>query len=265
MARVALGQFSIEVAIEGSGEAVLLLHGFPTTNLLWREVSPRLAAAGYRTISPDLVGFGRSEAPKGLDLHMTNQAQWMLELMDAVGVEHSFVVAHDVGSAAAQIMVARAPERVRALVLIDGVHGDQWGMEAVESIRSFDPSAASRLFQLLVRRIRRQWTTSDIPEDVIRQMMAPYEGQDGGERLIRMAQSLDPKHTVAIVEELKRRPVPSLVLWGDRDPFLSVDGVARPLADLLHAKLQILAGGHFLPMDQPEAVSEEIIRFFKNS
>ena len=55
----------LNVYVEGDGEPVLLLHGFPDSNNLWRGVIPRLAKAGYRVIAPDQRGFGESEAPEG--------------------------------------------------------------------------------------------------------------------------------------------------------------------------------------------------------
>jgi len=85
----------------GKGTPVLLLHGFPATRYLWSGVAPLLAAAGCRVLVPDLVGYGASEAPVGVHVDMASQARWMLEMLDALGVARTVVVAHDVGSAAA--------------------------------------------------------------------------------------------------------------------------------------------------------------------
>ena len=263
MARVALAQVAVEVWEEGRGVPVLLLHGFPTTNLLWKKVVPALVRAGCRAIAPDLLGYGRSEAAAGVELDMLSQAEWMLRLMDESGIDRALLVAHDVGSAAAQIMVARAPHRFHGLMVIDGVCGDQWGLDALESIRSFDLSAAASLFRLLVRRMSRQWTTA-VPEELVRQMLAPYEGAEGGARLIRAAQALNPQQTLAVVEELKRKRVQSRVLWGDRDQFLVADEVGRPLAEMLGTKLKVIDGGHFLPLERPAEVAAEIQAFLRD-
>ncbi len=56
---------NLNVLVEGAGEPVLLLHGFPDSNYLWRGVIPRLVDAGYQVIAPDQRGFGESDAPKG--------------------------------------------------------------------------------------------------------------------------------------------------------------------------------------------------------
>jgi pimeloyl-ACP methyl ester carboxylesterase len=88
----------------GEGAPVLLLHGFPATRSLWSQVAPALAAAGFRALAPDLVGYGDSNASAGVRVDMASQACWMLALLDALGLARVAVVAHDVGSAAAQIM-----------------------------------------------------------------------------------------------------------------------------------------------------------------
>src|SRR5260370_38464625 len=219
MARVTLGPITIELWEEGKGQPILLLHGFPTDTVLWHSVVPPLVAAGCRSLAPDLVGFGHSDAPDGVPIDMGSQAGWMLSLLDLLEIQRVLLVAHDVGTAVAEIMVARAPERILCSVLIDGVYADRWGLQALESIRSFDPTAADSLFRILVRRMHRQWTT-EVSEHVIRRLLAPYEGAAGGARLIRAARNFDPQQTVVILDVLMRQPVPSRVLGGEQAPFL---------------------------------------------
>src|SRR3977135_3764389 len=115
MGRVRLPGLELEVRDEGSGPPALLLHGFPTTNRLWDGVIPVLRDAGLRCIAPDLAGYGLSDSPGG-EPGMERQAGWRAQLLDALGVETALIVAHDVGSAAAQILVAPDPRRARGLV-----------------------------------------------------------------------------------------------------------------------------------------------------
>src|SRR5438105_3805662 len=176
MRSVSAGGVTFELDDTGSGDPVLLLHGFPTTRLLWRDVVPHLTAAGFRALAPDLVGYGGSRAAPGAPVDMASQAGWLLELLDGLGIDKAFVVAHDVGSAAAQILLARAPERVRALVVTDGVYAGEWAMEAVAPIRDWAPAEAGRLQRLLVRRVRMSGGQARAPEDRVREMLAPYEG-----------------------------------------------------------------------------------------
>jgi pimeloyl-ACP methyl ester carboxylesterase len=244
MATVAFPGVTLELDDVGKGEPVLLLHGFPASRQLWAQV----ALPGFRVLAPDLAGYGESRAAPGLDIGMAAQARWMLQLLDRLGIGSASVVAHDVGSAAALILLALAPERVRALVVIDGVYKSEWAMSAVESIRNWDPAKAARLPPVLTRRLGKA-------------VMTGYEGEEGGLRLIRAARDLRPAETA----DLRLERVPALVLWGERDAYLPIESVARPLAEQLGAPLRILPGGHFLPLDSPREVAEELLEFLTRS
>jgi pimeloyl-ACP methyl ester carboxylesterase len=244
---------SVCLECDGEGFPLLLLHGFPATRRLWSHVAPQLVSAGYRVLVPDLVGYGDSEAPSGLGIDMASQAGWMLELLDCLGVARPAIIAHDVGSAAAQLMVANAPERIRGLAVLDGVYGAEWAMHAISSIQDWDPGDAHRLFPVLARQLAKS--------AALREMLAAYQGEQGGLRLIRAARDLDPGQTAAIGERLRTSGVPAIVLWGERDEFLSIQGVGQPLAELLHASLVRLPGGHFTPLDCPTEVAGALRTF----
>lgn len=253
MAVIQVADVRIALDDAGEGAPVLLLHGFPSTRRLWSRVAPSLVEAGFRVIVPDLVGYGESEAPAGVRVDMGSQSRWMLQLLDSLGIARAVVVAHDVGSAAAQLMMAGSPERVRAIAVLDGVYAGEWAMEAVTSIQTWDAVAAGRLFPVLARRLAKSGG--------LREMLAAYEGEQGGLRLIRAARDLDPRQTEHIGEALRASGAPALVLWGEHDAFLPIDTVARPLAELLGAGLVVLPGGHFTPVDCPGEVAAELRDF----
>jgi pimeloyl-ACP methyl ester carboxylesterase len=170
-----------------------------------------------------------------------------------LGIARTVVVAHDVGSAAAQLLLSMAPQRVRGFVVLDGVYAGEWAMEAIASIQTWDAADARRLFPVLARRLGK---SADM-----REMLTAYEGEEGGLRLIRAARDLDPGQTLHIGATLGEIGAPALVLWGDHDDFLPVDTVARPLAELLGAALIMLPGGHFTPLDCPQQVAGALIDF----
>lgn len=235
----------------GAGPAVLLLHGFPSTRHLWSGVVPVLVNAGFRVLVPDLVGYGSSDAPEDVPIDMASQARWIREMFDALGVSRAVVAAHDVGSAAAQILVATEPHRIRGLAILDGVYREEWAMGAVAGIQKWHPADAHRLFPVLARRLGKN----------LRAMLEAYEGKEGGLRLIRAARDLDPRQTRDTGEALRTCRVPALVLWGAQDSIFPVDTVARPLAELLQAKLVLLPGGHFTPVDCPLEVGATLRDF----
>src|SRR5947209_3043456 len=230
----------------GKGPPVLLVHGFPTSRRLWLGVTPQLVQAGLRVIAVDLAGYG--DSPGAPDVGMENQAGWLLELLDERDLRQVTLIAHDVGTAAAQILTVRAPDRVRELVLMDGVYETEWAMGAVESIRTWDPDQAARLQPVLARRLRS-----------IAELLGAYAGEEGGRRLIHAARCLDPRETAGITARLRATGVPIHVIWGAGDGYLPLETVGRPLADALDARITVLPGGHFLPLDNPERVVAELL------
>jgi pimeloyl-ACP methyl ester carboxylesterase len=150
-------------------------------------------------------------------------------------------------------MTVSAPQRVRGLAVLDGVYADEWAMDAIASIRTWDPSQAHRLCPVLVRRL------GNTP--AMRELLSAFEGEQGGLRLIRAACDLDPRQTEDIGEALRASGVPAVVLWGERDQFLPIDTVARPLAQLLGAPLILLPGAHFTPLDCPAQVAAALRDF----
>ena len=95
----------------------------------------------------------------------------------------------------------------------------------------------------------------------MREVLDAYRGEEGGLRLIRAARDLDPRQTEHLAEALRRSAVPALVLWGERDQFLPLATVGRPLAELLDAELVVVPGGHFTPLDCPGEVAGALCAF----
>jgi pimeloyl-ACP methyl ester carboxylesterase len=123
MNHVTVGDLTFAVQDEGSGPAVLLLHGFPDSHELWRNQVPVLVDAGYRVIAPDLRGFGESSKPAEAERYgLLDIAGDVIGILDSAGVERAHVVGHDWGAALAWAMAAFVPDRVDHLVAMSVGH-----------------------------------------------------------------------------------------------------------------------------------------------
>lgn len=110
----------IHVAEKGEGPPVLLLHGFPEFWWSWRHQMEALAAAGYRAISPDLRGYGDSDAPPEVgDYDIHHLVQDLAGLLDHLGVNKLPVVGHDWGSILLWQWALLQPERVAAVMSLN--------------------------------------------------------------------------------------------------------------------------------------------------
>ena len=110
----------INVAIEGEGPAVFLLHGFPDSSALWRDVMPVLVEAGYQVIAPDQRGFGESDAPLGVKQYrMVTIVSDAITVLDALGISKAHLVAHDWGAIIGWTLAGQHGERFYSERLVD--------------------------------------------------------------------------------------------------------------------------------------------------
>jgi pimeloyl-ACP methyl ester carboxylesterase len=126
--RVEVNGIGLEVQDRGEGTPVVLLHGWPDSHRLWRHQVPALNAAGFRTIAPDLRGFGATDAPAdvadyGLDRTIADVAG----VLDHFGVERAHVVGHDWGAPVASLLATFMPQRVDRLVALSVGHPRAFG------------------------------------------------------------------------------------------------------------------------------------------
>ena len=112
----------IDVAVSGSGPAVLLLHGYPETKLMWRHVAPVLAQR-FTVVAPDLRGYGDSEKPVSTEDHAPYSkramAADMAAVMTALGHRSFSVVGHDRGARVGHRLARDYRDRVTKLSVLD--------------------------------------------------------------------------------------------------------------------------------------------------
>ena len=109
----------MHIAEKGQGPVVLFLHGFPELWNSWRHQIHALSSLGYHAVAPDLRGFGDTEAPTSITNytcdHIVND---LVALIDSLGVEQVFLVAHDWGAIMGWYLCLFKPERVKAFVCL---------------------------------------------------------------------------------------------------------------------------------------------------
>lgn len=240
----------------------VLLHGIPGSAQTWRAVADRLSR--HEVLVPDLLGFGDAPVPDCDDaLLAPSQAAHVEALLDRNGVHRAVVVGHDFGGPVAAHLYRRAPERVAAMALfatnafpdtpipfplsmldVPGLGG------IVERTLFSRPS-----LQLMVRR--------GIGSSPFRPRMHRYIASRQARRSIAtiFAASLRRLEELyaPVAETLATVRVPTLVGWGDRDPFFPV-AVGRRTADLIPgAAFRLYDGaGHFLPEERSDELAADL-------
>ena len=116
--KVKVGDLQVAYREEGSGEPLLLIHGWPLSSLTWRKVVPKLSL-DVRCIAPDLLGAGETLDDPGRDHGLPAQARLVEGFMDAMGLAKATVIGHDSGGTVARMVAIAIPDRVGRLVLAD--------------------------------------------------------------------------------------------------------------------------------------------------
>lgn len=242
----------------GAGEPIVLIHGFPTSGHLWSDVVPELPA-GHRVVVLDLLGFGRSDPPRGHAVDIRSHAERLMSVLDHLGINYACLVGHDIGGGIAQYAAIRYPHRVSRMALVSSVAFDGWPSREVRIARAMLP---------LTRHLPPSWILSVVRTDLLRGYsdhergtheidlyLRPFSESAGRDTLVRHLQQLDSRDTAALAPRLKDVVCPTAVLWGDQDPFLPHALGARLAAAIPGATFDLVQGaGHFLPEEHPGAV-----------
>jgi len=125
-----VGDATIDALVAGpsDGEAVLLLHGFPSTNYQWRFQMVALADAGYRVIAPNQRGYSAGARPPDIvDYRIDLLAQDVVDIATAAGIDRFHVVGHDWGAAVTWMVAINHPERLVSLTAVSVPHPAAYG------------------------------------------------------------------------------------------------------------------------------------------
>ena len=264
------GRLRLHVAEAGSGEPVLLLHGWPQHWYLWRDVIPSLAPHA-RVICPDLRGFGWSGVPRG-GYDRETMAKDVLALMDELGLERVRLAGHDWGGWIGFLLALRHPDRIERLLACSIVPPwparDARGLLGIWRLAYQLPLAAPGVGRgPLGRRIARFALGSADPpmgDEVKSAFLDRLAGERGraSELLYRtfLLRELGPVAAGRYsADELR---VPALILAGDRDPAIPARQVSRAAEESRAVELELVEGaGHFLVDERPQLVAERALSF----
>ena len=253
---------------EGEGPPVLFFHGEPTWSYLWRKVMPPVLEAGYRSIAPDLAGFGRSDKPTDIGWYSYDRhVELMSGLLSELDVRDATAVVHDWGGPIGLRLAVEQPERITRLVIMDtGLFtGHQKMTEAWIAFRDFVERTEDLPVGMLVRRA----CLSDPGDEVTAAYEAPFPdpGSKAGARafpLMLPTKPDDPGGEAGqhVLEALRENDAPTLTLWADSDPIIPPKVGKRFCEAIGRPEPQLIEGAsHFLQEDAGERIAEELLRF----
>lgn len=236
----------------GAGLPVLFLHGWGLGEHAYKRALKRLVRLGCRVFAPALPGFGGTAELPRRDFSLPGYARWVDLFLEAVGVdEPTFVMGHSFGGGVAIQFAHDVPVRVRSLVLVNSIGGSTWRSGSV--VRS------------MAQRPLWDWGLH-FPRDLLPfpqvTKVLPVILEDAVPNLLRnplnlwkvgnLARTAD---LTAELEELKRRQLPVVVLWGEGDriiPKASFDALCAAIG----SQGEVVTGNHSWLLADPDAFGE---------
>jgi haloacetate dehalogenase len=283
--RVDTGGAEIFARIGGEGPPLLLLHGYPQTHAMWHRVAPALMAH-YTCVMPDLRGYGFSSCPANTPDNRPYSKRVMAEDMRAVmrglGHERFAIVGHDRGARVGYRMALDHPKTVTRLALIDILSTwDMWhGFSVARAMKTYhwlflaqphplpemliEPAPVGFLDYTIAR-----WTKAKDLSAFAPAALAEYRLHFATPEHIhatcndyRAGQTIDLADDEADLAAGRKIACPLLVLWGDSGiPGDTSDASASWRRWANQVETGIVAGGHFLPEENPQATLDHLLPF----
>jgi pimeloyl-ACP methyl ester carboxylesterase len=230
----------------GSGQPLVLVHGFSGAGAVWNDFLPAFSAR-YRVIAPDLRGHGHSTGSLET-IHHRHFAEDLLALLDALHIEKAHFVGHSSGGMCLLFIGTQHPERALSLSLVSATY-------------TFDAHARPYMLQ-----VADEAEKDPAAIAMSRQLYGEIHGEDCWKMQWAAFRNFtkDPLELPFQPADLAGIPLPVFVLHGDRDEFFPVYIPVTMYSALPRAELCILPNtGHGLPSEQPDLFSTLILRFLE--
>src|SRR5258707_10175353 len=238
---------------------ILLLHGFPTSSRMFRNLIPALADR-YHLIAPDYPGFGHSSAPSIDQFSYTfdHLAQVMDDFVAQLGLTKYSLYVQDYGAPVGYRLASQHPERVQALIVqngnayAEGLANDFWKPIKAYCAGKTPENAAPLLQALKVDAIKWQYTNGTRqPEKIdpdtwtIDQALLDRPGQEAIQLALFYSYGSNPPNYPKWQEFFRKYQPPTLIVWGKNDEIFPAAGATPYLRDLPKSELQPLETWHF--------------------
>ncbi|ARM16169.1 MULTISPECIES: alpha/beta fold hydrolase [Rhizobium] len=253
---------------------LLLLHGFPSSSHMFRDLIPQLADR-FHLIAPDIPGFGQSEAPARANFSYTfdNLARVIQRFTEVMGIERFALYAFDIGAPIGFRVAMMYPERITAIISQNGNAYEEGLSDVWNPIRRYwsEPTDANRdALREIMKPTAIRWQyehgvsdLSDVSPDGY-SLDAFYMARPDAEE-IQLDVALDYASNVAMYPRFQayfRQYKPRfLAIWGDKDPFFLPAGAEAFKRDLPNAEVRFLDTGHFALETHSSAIATAIVNF----
>ncbi|MEN5114929.1 alpha/beta hydrolase [Brevundimonas diminuta] len=273
-----VGRIEVFYREAGRREApvILLLHGFPTSSHMFRDLIP-LLAPHYRVIAPDYPGYGLSTASpsSGFNYSFDSLADVIEQFAEAIGLDRYALYMQDFGGPVGFRIAARRPERITALIVQNANAYEEGLAPAMDAARpawerrSSETEATLRAF-LTLDTTRFQYLhgardPSRVSPDAWLHAQAGLDRSGNDEIQLSYLHDYGANVRQYPVWQayLRDYKPPMLIVWGANDPFFTVAGARAYQRDLADCELHLFEAGHFALEEEASAIALLMLDFLK--
>jgi pimeloyl-ACP methyl ester carboxylesterase len=256
--------------VEGDGEPVILLHGFPETSVMWTPLLERLEERGYRALAPDQRGYSPGARPDRVDEYGYVQlASDVVALADTMGYGRFHLVGHDWGAGAGWSALSLYPERIQTWTALSVPHLAAFGRAIREDE---DQQRRSQYINLFVREGAAEAALADNDFAGLKGVWSAHPQAEVDEYLevfrqpgaltaalnwYRASRGIDPSDEQV---EFGAVETPTVLIWGNQDAAIGRRAVDDAEAFMIGPYTLVeLDAGHWLIQEEPERVVAETI------
>ena len=259
----------------GAKQTIVLLHGFPSSSHMFRDLIPKLAER-FHVIAPDYIGFGYSAHPTVKEFQYTfdNLAAVVADLLfGQLKLKKFSIYVQDYGAPVGLRIANKNPEAIEAIVVQNGnayIEGVSPAFEPLKAFWAERNSETEKPVRALLTAQTTYFQYTHGVKDVSKVSPDAYTFDQyfldrPGNDEIQLALFHNYTSNVALYPDwhayFRKHQPPTLIVWGQNDPFFTVEGARAFQRDLPESELQLLDSGHFALEDQCDAIAAHILRF----
>lgn len=256
---------------------ILLLHGFPTSSFMYRNLIPILSTE-FRVIAPDLIGFGYSDAPnyKDFDYTFDHLTQYIQGFIDQLGLKRFAIQVFDYGAPVGYRLAVANPEKITGIITQNGNAYEEGLSENWATTQRYwsNPNEENRnaLRELLTPEMTKFQYFHGVSD---KSLIAPetyildqffLDRKDNDELQLDLFKNYATNVALypTFHQYFRESQVPLLAVWGDKDPFFLPPGAEAFKQDLPKAIVKFFDTGHFALETHVEEIGDEILKFLRS-